>query len=256
MARIFSDYIEAQGLLFKHARGVSDRSGKEFHAFHEIIYFLGGEAEFISEKLHMPLQPETLIVIPKETYHQLVVLGDQQSYYRCLLQVSSHDLPEGILAIRGDREIAYLFGKLMSAAEARDPEAPQLLCAVSTLLLNALKDKQPVTDGTYAQNPLVRQALHYINQNLDKPLSLPEIAKACSVSLSTLSHVFKAEMNLSLHQFIIKKRLISAVHKISAGQSAAAAALECGFCDYSAFYRQYKQHFGTSPGQKSPSKTF
>ena len=121
MTRIFSDYIEAQGLLFKHARGVSDRSGKEFHAFHEIIYFLGGEAEFVSEKLHMPLQPETLIVIPKETYHQLVVLGDQQSYYRCLLQISSHDLPAGIVALRADREIAYLFGKLMSAAETRDP---------------------------------------------------------------------------------------------------------------------------------------
>lgn len=247
MDLLFSNHIQAPELLFKHARGVSDRSGREFHAFDEIIYFLDGEAEFISERLHMPLSPDTLIVIPKQTYHQLVIHGDPQRYHRCLLQFSAPDTPDGITAIRGDREIAYLFGKLMSAAEARDPAAPRLLCAVLTLLLSALKDKQPLADGTYAQNPLVRQALHYINRNLAGPLSLPEIAGACSVSPSTLSHVFKAEMNLSLHQFIIKKRLMRAFHRIASGQSATAAALECGFRDYSAFYRQYKKHFGTAP---------
>ena len=250
MPQLFSNSIEAQELFFKHARGVSDRSGKEFHAFHEIIYFLGGEAEFVSEKLHMPLQPETLIVIPRETYHQLVVTGDPQGYHRCLVQFSSDAAFKGITAIRGDREIGYLFEKLMAAAEAQDPAAPRLLDAVLTLLLHILKDKPPLADGDYAQNPLVRQAVRYIDQNLATPLSLPQIAKACSVSVSTLSHVFKSEMNLSLHQFIIKKRLISARHKISTGQSAATAALDCGFCDYSAFYKQYKKHFGASPARR------
>jgi AraC-like DNA-binding protein len=34
---------------------------------------------------------------------------------------------------------------------------------------------------------------------------------------------------------------------ISKGESATLAGQKCGFNDYSAFYRLYKKHFGTSP---------
>ena len=255
MNGLFSNHISTQDILFKHARGVSDRSGKEFHAFHEIIYYLDGEAEFVSEKLHMPLQPETLIVIPKETYHQMIVHGDPHQYCRCLLQFSGSLPASGVTAFYGDDEIRYLFGKLMAAARSEDPAAPELLRAVLTLLLLALGEKREIADRTHAQSQLIQQAVHFIDRNMSRTISLPEIAETCSVSVSTLSHAFKSEMNVSIHQFIIKKRLMRACHRISAGQSATAAALECGFCDYSAFYRQYKKHFGTSPAQKLPNGT-
>ena len=91
MEDLFSHRIYAENISFKHARGVSDRSGKEFHIYHELILFLDGDAEFISEDLHMRVKPETLIVIPKETYHQMVIHGNQERYYRCVLQFDGGD---------------------------------------------------------------------------------------------------------------------------------------------------------------------
>lgn len=257
MTDLFENYIHDENILFKHAQGISSRSGREFHPFYEIIYFLGGEAEFISETLRLRLQPETLIVIPKETYHQMIIYGDQQQYHRCLLQFTTdspvpesiyHDLSD-VAVIRGDWEINYLFKKLIDAASAPAPEA-SLPQAVLVLLLTSLKAKSEIAVRNTIQNHVVRQAIEHINRNISQPLLLPDIAEACNVSVSTLSHIFKKEMNIGLHQFIIKKRLINVHHRIASGQPATAAALECGFHDYSGFYKQYKKAFGFPPSKK------
>ena len=250
MNQLFSHFIESNGILFKHARGVSDRSGKEFHDFHEIIYFLDGDAEFISEKLHTRLQQETLLVIPMQTYHQMIIHGDQQHYYRCLLQFSSEIPFADITATPGDGEINYLMNKLMAAAKAKDPDGPQIMHAVLTLLLNALKNKHEISHQMEPQNSLVRAAVTFINQNIEKKILISDIAAACNVSASSLSHIFAKEMHISVHKFIVKKRLINAYHKIANGQNATLVALECGFPDYSGFYKQYIRVFGCPPSKK------
>lgn len=255
MNRLFTNTIQTDGILCKHARGISERSGKEFHIFHEIIYFLGGDAEFISEDLHIQMKPETLIFIPKETYHQMVIHGDQQQYYRCLLQFAAETIPvtyslaehAGIKAIAADEEIKYLFSKLMSACDTPDSSYAVLVNAVLMLLLCALPHKKELTGKENFQTDLIRQATDYINRNIYKQLLLADIAAACNVSLSTLCHVFKKEMNIPIHKFIVKKRLVNAYHKISSGESATSAAIDSGFQDYSGFYKQYKKMFGFSP---------
>lgn len=70
------------------------------------------------------------------------------------------------------------------------------------------------------------------------------------ISPSSLSHIFKEEMNIPLHKFIMKKRLINAYHKIQSGEKATVAAAESGFNDYSGFYKQYKKMFNVTPSEK------
>ena len=57
-------------------------------------------------------------------------------------------------------------------------------------------------------------------------------------------------MNISLHQFILKKKLVMAYHKILDGIPATKAAVECGFNDYSGFYKQFKKMFNQSPSKR------
>lgn len=259
MDRLFTHVIRSDGIFCKHARGISERSGKEFHMFHEIIYYLGGGAEFISEELHMALKPETLIFIPRESYHQMVIHGDPQGYYRCLLQFSETALPvgvpldcPGIRAWAADEELRYLMGKLMAACD-RGEDGP-VPGAVLILLLHALGSKKELTDKADHQSELIRRATEYINRNIHRRICLEEVAAECSVSISTLCHGFKREMNIPIHKFIVKKRLVSAYHRIASGQSATAAAIDCGFRDYSGFYKQYKKLFGVSPSQREEEK--
>ena len=255
MQEMFSNTVQKGDFLCRHARGISERSGKEFHRFHEILYYLDGNAEFISEELHMSLKPETLIFIPRESYHQLVIHGDPRGYYRCLIQFPEEVLPEGlplehpkIRAWTADEELRYLMGKAMAVCDAG--ASTPVTEAVLTLLLDALAGKKDLTDKAGHQSELIRRATEYINRNINRRILLEEVAAECNVSLSTLCHSFKKEMNIPIHKFIVKKRLVNAGHRIASGQSATAAALDCGFRDYSGYYKQYKKLLGVSPSER------
>lgn len=258
MNSLFCHRIQQKDIFFKHARGSSDRSGKEFHIYHELILFLDGDADFISEDLHMHVKPQTMIVIPKETYHQMVIHGDPERYHRCVLQFDDTDeyaMPAessggNILAVEADQEILYLFRKLIGTAKQESSNAEQVLKAVLVLLLDAIMQKKERSGEELPQSEVVRLAVAYINRNLGQPLTVGGIAQACNTSASALSHVFKKEMYCSVHKFVLKKRLISAHHKIIAGQAATVVAEECGFKDYSGFYKQYKKAFGVAPSQR------
>lgn len=253
--RLFSEYIRGENFSFKHAWGSSDRSGKEFHIYHEIILFLDGDGEFITEDLHLRPEPYTLILIPSQTYHQMVIHGHPEHYHRCVLQFGQMEAVSALIekslnrvqAIKADRQIRYLFDKLIAAAKAEN--GALILQSVLVLLLDSLASQTHITDDGLHQNATIRRAVEYINQNLDQPLSIGEIAQACNISASSLSHIFQREMYISVHKFILKKRLMLAYHKIRAGEAATTAALESGFRDYSGFYKQYKKAFGFPPSQ-------
>ncbi len=259
MQNSFSYYVNSENLSFKYAKGISDRSGKEFHLFHEIILFLGGEAELISETVHTKLTPNTLIVIPKETYHQFDIKGSQEEYCRCVFQFSQLEndtalkniSTDGLFITDCDKNISYLFSKMMKLSKMGETELSSSIAkAVLTLLLDEIRAKKSLQFDTDLNDILTKQALEYISENLTKPIRTEDIATHLSVSPSTLMHTFKKNMKISPHQYIIKKRLLLAHTKISSGESASLAAIECGFNDYSGFYKQYKKMFDITPSSK------
>lgn len=258
MNSLFSHRIEGNVISFKYASGSSERSGKEFHIYHELIFFLDGDAELISENLHTRIQPETLLIIPKETYHQVVIHGDPERYCRCVLQfddteeiapMSAGNL-RSVLMVEANQEIQYLFKKMIAVAKSASPHAEQIIKAALVLLLDILTLKIDTANEDQPQNETVRLAVAYINQNIGQPLSVQKIAQICNTSTSSLAHVFKKEMYCSIYKFIIKKRLICAHHRIIAGDAPSVVSVECGFPDYSGFYKQYKKAFGFPPSQR------
>lgn len=256
MYTLFSEQIQSEGIFYKHARGVSDRSGKEFHTFHEIILFLGDKATFIGEQIHTEILPNTMILIPKESYHQFIIHGDPNSYYRCVLHFEDR---EELLPFMdgGDITFTEAKGKLLSyfetlntLAKAPSPHQSLLLRSLLVLLLHELNLQKASAQQRESQHPVVGKIVSYINENMGQVLSVESLAKKYHVSPSSLSHLFKKEMKIPLHQFILKKRLITAYHKIAAGEAPTVVAAECGFHDYSGFYKQYKKMFGRSPSNK------
>ena len=260
MSDLFSRYVCGNNVSFKHAKGVSDRSGKEFHLFHEIILFLGGQAQLVSETVHTVLHPQTLIVIPKETYHQLVITGEPSQYCRCVFQFtetpSNAPLIEAgmqeLLITENDKATSYLFAKMMQLAKDPDPQsAPTVVEAVLSLLLDEIRAKKNMTVEQDLTDKLTRQTIDYVAEHLTESIRIQTVARHLNVSPSTLMHTFKQNMNISLHKYIIKKRLILAHAKIINGEPAITVAAECGFGDYSGFYKQYKTMFDATPSSRT-----
>ncbi len=97
------------------------------------------------------------------------------------------------------------------------------------------------------EETLIDKIVAYVENNLDKPLSLEMVAKKFSISASRLTHFFKEETKVSLYNFITQKRLAKAKTLLVEGYPVKEAAKMSGFNDLSNFYRAFKEAFNTTP---------
>ena len=78
---------------------------------------------------------------------------------------------------------------------------------------------------------------------------MDELAEQAYLSRYHFMRLFKAQTGSTVHAYVRQKRLLYAARLIREGESAARAAAESGFSDYSAFHRAFRESFGISPGQ-------
>ena len=89
--------------------------------------------------------------------------------------------------------------------------------------------------------------IKYIEKNFKNDLSIEEIAKFSSMSISSLHDNFKKATSLSPIQFIKQLRLHNAHSLLLAGYNASNAAFESGYSNSAQFSREFKRLFGYSP---------
>ena len=96
---------------------------------------------------------------------------------------------------------------------------------------------------------LCLHAAEYLRRHLTSPVTAGEVASACHVSVSTLSHVFKRTMALSLRAYLLHLRLEAAKELLRSGRSVTDAALEAGFDDPNYFSRAFAEAQGVPPSR-------
>ena len=94
----------------------------------------------------------------------------------------------------------------------------------------------------------INLVIDYIEKNIDKDLSLQEIAKVSQFSPFHFHRIFSAMMQETLNDFIQRLRIEKAASKLlqNPRQSITEVALECGFSGSSAFAKAFKEAFRMS----------
>ena len=87
----------------------------------------------------------------------------------------------------------------------------------------------------------------YISAHLEEDLSLSALSKEFFISKFYIAHLFKETIGLSVHQYIIKKRLSACKDALLGSIPISQLFLQYGFHDYSSFYRAFKKEYGMSP---------
>jgi AraC-like DNA-binding protein len=89
--------------------------------------------------------------------------------------------------------------------------------------------------------------IQYLEKNFKNDITIDEIAKVASMSVSSLHDNFKKATSLSPIQFIKQLRLHHAHALLLAGSNASNAAYESGYSNAAQFSREFKRLFGLSP---------
>jgi AraC-like DNA-binding protein len=90
-------------------------------------------------------------------------------------------------------------------------------------------------------------AIEFLRQNFDQPISTAQLAKKAGLSALRFSRLVKRIFQLTPGQLVIQTRLQEATRRLrETNARVAEIALACGFYDHSAFARQFKAATGVT----------
>lgn len=96
-------------------------------------------------------------------------------------------------------------------------------------------------------NPTFVKITSYINQHLSDIKSLQHLSDALYMSKSQLYRIFRTHAGLSAWDYVRAKQLFAAQELMKNGTVPRDAANECGFSEYTTFYRAYMKQYGHPP---------
>ncbi len=102
---------------------------------------------------------------------------------------------------------------------------------------------------TYANtNPVVRKALLYIRDNMNRPFGVEQIAEALGESRSRIDKICAARLGHSLGKEILLRRLAEARRLLeNTDLQVAQIAAACGFCSSAYFVERFRAAIGLTP---------
>ena len=94
-----------------------------------------------------------------------------------------------------------------------------------------------------------KKAVHYMNKNVYKNLTVTDIAKYCTSSSSTIKRIFDKYAGIPVHQYFLKLKMQKATMLLKNGASVSNTAEILNFCSQAYFSKAYKREMGFSPSE-------
>ncbi|MBQ8539921.1 MAG: AraC family transcriptional regulator [Clostridia bacterium] len=254
--------------MYSHNRMKPTAFSTHLHKYYEFLYFVHGDATYVVEGNEYKASDGDLFITCPGELHSIAFRSDRD-YERHFIQISEEFLSElgiDMLALLKEKEpgknnriprellpvaeVDRCFFGVQNQVEKRTEECEllsktyviQLLSIVNSLLYAPVETKN-------TENERVTAAKEFINKNLKSNLSLDVISEATYTDKFYLSHLFKKECGMSITDYISMQRIALAKKLIMDGRSATEVYADCGFNDYSSFYRAFKKLSGKSPSE-------
>ncbi len=261
-----------------HYFHLRDTAGQErdfhFHEFDKVVVLLSGHVDYTVEDITYALKPWDVLLVKHHTIHKALI-DKTEPYDRVIIyldgkyfdrimpnaglmdcfekadkdgrqRITPDDEQQERLAAALEDYEAAMRDKELGAEAIRDTQMVKLLVLINRIYASGstAPDRAEAT-----RDPKIGAVLSYINENLGRELSVDELAEQAYLSRYHFMRLFKAQTGSTVHAYVRQKRLLYAARLIREGESAARAAAESGFSDYSAFHRAFRECFGISPGQ-------
>lgn len=242
------------------------------HKHYEIYFFISGPVSCQIDDQTYRLSYGDICLMPPGVYHRPLFHGDSVPYKRIVLWIScdyfthlkkyyeqldfcfSYALEQKKYCFHNDSGVAQLlFSKLYDLIEEYHSHSAfhqELLdCFACSFLLQLNRTLCSISFSVdmSKQKPLFSQICDYIHGHLEDDLTLDFLAKHFYVSKYYIAHIFKENMGVSTHQYILKGRIHASKGSILSGMPLQEVSQYYGFSNYSTYFRAFKNEFGISP---------
>lgn len=248
-------------IIYRHRFSLVDETnrkyvGEHYHDVCEILFLKQGDMLYTVEGEEYDIKKNSLILTRAGNSHSIKLNSETYERYNILFDesiLSSEvfemlEKSETVISLEGNNFVEKLFRRIDFYCEHFSEGILKIMIknAIEEILCNAFLTENML----YFDNPVMKNIIEYINNNLTNQLDLNLICNEFFISKSYLHKQFVKYLNTSPKKYIISKRLMKAHHAIKLGGKPTEVFSECGFSDYSNFYREYKSHFGISPSEK------
>lgn len=235
-----------------------------WHENVEVLCFYEGEGVVTADFRQTLTKKGDIFVINSEKLH--MVESAHESFpvrYYCLILDSDFCRENGIPAaemhfkehIPGDAELEARFLDVVRAYRSEDEfrEAAVRAAALELLIRLARAYREAGGDGedrktAHLEN--VKEAIKYIKEHYEKPMSVEEISRAAGLSKAYFSRIFRDVTGYTAVSYVNLVRCRNAAKLLSSGKyKVGEAAAQCGFENLSYFTRTYKQVMGVLPSK-------
>ncbi len=159
--------------------------------------------------------------------------------------------PEFLCLVKGDKHLwnrLQRLCRLLQQPGGRLKKESAMLSAMA-VLLPLCTNVTPTATNPRRVGRGIHHAMELLAEELDRKMSLEEVAQAAGLSRYHFLRVFKREAGLPPHLFRTMRRIDHAKQLLRAGRCLSEVALMVGFSDQSHFSNTFRKYNGATPGQ-------
>ena len=258
----FKSEYEDRGLIYNHCLKTEQTQQDyrpHYHDLYEILFVRDGDISHLTEDAVWPIRKNSLVFVRPGVQHCIRVDRDTPyDRYDLLFQPDAlcpgllEKIPEDVhvVSFESNQLVIQLFEKLDYYCQSLEKKdlGRVLRALTEELLLNILLQLQAArSSGDIQKHPLTLQAAAYIEENLLTLTDIGTVCRSLGISRSYLYQLFREDLRTTPKHYILQRRLNLARQELFLGASATSVSAQCGFSDYSTFFRAYKRHFGYAP---------
>jgi len=241
------------------------------HDFYECYLFISGDVTYLIEGRTYSLKPGDIILLNSTELHQAVINDNIVPYERIVLWINKVFLKklsteatnlaqcfeetkkENVIraGFEMQQNIKTILGKLLSLESYKGIGCDLLYKAyIIELLVNLnmiLYQNGAKLDVDIKKNNLIDGIIQYINNHGEDEITIDELSEQFYLSKYHLIREFKKHSGTTIHKYIVQKKLIQAKELILKGIPIISVYKQCGFGDYSNFFRAFKNEYGVTP---------